>query len=38
MNLRLCIFALDSTEGELAAWHIEQGHFTNRTNNKNEWQ
>ena len=32
-----CIFALDPTEGDckgLAAWHIEQGHFTNRTNNK----
>jgi hypothetical protein len=30
-----CIFALDPTEGDckgLAAWHIEKGYFTNRTN------
>jgi hypothetical protein len=36
-NICPCIFALDPTEGDckgLAAWHIEQGHFTSRTNNK----
>lgn len=36
-NICPCIFALDPTEGDckgLATWHIERGHFTNRTNNK----
>ena len=33
-----CIFGLDPTEGDckgLAAWHIEKGHFANRTNDNN---
>jgi hypothetical protein len=36
-NICPCIFALDPTEGDckgLAAWHIGQGHFPNRINDK----
>lgn len=35
-NICPCIFALDPTEGDckgLAAWHIEEGHFTTGTRN-----
>jgi hypothetical protein len=35
-NICPCIFALDPTEGDckgLAAWHIEEGHFTKGTKN-----
>ena len=35
-NICPCIFAMDPTEGDckgLAAWHIEEGHFTNGTKN-----